>query len=547
MRKQTPGDEIAFYLRGARQNEQLVACREYAKLFWGVDKDECQVFRDDASLGYESLPGLAELREQAQAGNFRAVICSDLGILCRNGAELAQTARFFNDCGVALIFAKDNIDLSSAIGRTLLYCAETLVQLERNAAAANIRDNMRALARMGRWLGGVTPTGYISRLAPPMADQPAGEKAYRLELHPEQAKTVSLIFQLFLELDSLAKVTGELEGRKITTKNGRAFSRFTIRQILSNPVYMRADQDAYLYFTRLGAEVCSPKEAFDGKKGMMVYNKTAQQSGQTTQQREISEWIVAVGEHDGLISAADWIAAAGQLSRNKSNTMRKPKSDHGLLAEILRCGNCGAHMRPKLIKLNEDGHPSFSYLCERKEQSRSTECDITNLSGQLADVAINSLLGALDPDEPDLLPPYPQLPLTPEAIDAHNSRIGDIKLQIEENEKGISRLVFSLINAIDKSAYEEIIKQIDILHEQTAALRTQSQELEALTQPHPLSGACRDALGDLLMNWSHYRNLEASITRRRAALRSLVNSVIWDSDELLAKFVGGAQFAIKPY
>ncbi|MCL2580256.1 MAG: recombinase family protein [Oscillospiraceae bacterium] len=543
MKKQKSEREIAFYTRGVRGHEQLGVCREYAGLFLGTKEGEGFVFSDEGSLGDENLPGLAALRGKAQAGELRAVVCAELCVLCRSGFEFVEAARFFEGAGVSLIFVKDRIDLSSAIGRTLLYTAEMFSSLERGVAAANIRENMRTLARTGRWLGGVTPTGYDSRRVP---GQPAGEKAYRLELNPAQAKTIALIYQLFLEMDSLSKVTAELAKRKVATKNGRAFSRFTVRQILGNPVYMRADQDAYLYFKRLRAEVCSPEEAFDGSKGMMVYNKTAQHPGQTTQQREISEWIVAVGEHEGIISGAEWVASAGQLFRNKSKTLRKPKSDHGLLAELLICGDCGAHMRPKLIKVKEDGEPSFSYLCERKEQSRSTECDMLNLSGRLADAAIDSVLQTLDPSEPDLLPSHPQGPLTEETLTAHKRRIAERQAKITENEEGISGLVFSLINAIDKSAYEEIIKQIDLLHDENAALRQSLEEMEAMISHHPLDNSHREALGNLLENWS-VRYRDVSMARKRAALRSLVDTIRWDGEELLVKFVGGAQFAVKPY
>jgi len=254
MNEHTPERDIAFYTRGVRGDEQLSVCREYAGLFLGVKEGGGLTFSDDGGLGEENLPGLAALRGKAVAGELRAVVCAEVGVLCRSVFEFVEAARFFEGAGVSLIFVKDRIDLSSAIGRTLLYTAEVFSSLERGVAAANIRDNMRTLARTGRWLGGVTPTGYDSRRVP---GQPAGEKAYRLELNPAQAKTIALIYQLFLEMDSLSKVTAELDKRKVTTKNGRAFSRFTVRQILGNPVYMRADQDAYLYFKRFAAGVSS--------------------------------------------------------------------------------------------------------------------------------------------------------------------------------------------------------------------------------------------------------------------------------------------------
>ncbi len=531
-----------LYLRGKDREGQRKLCREYARLNFEIS-GEPPVFEDEGTLGGPG-PGLAALREAAGRGELDAVLCAEPSILCRSTAELLELASFFAARDIALIFAGERIDLSSAAGRSFLYAAETLIQLERKMAAANIRENMRALARTGRWLGGVTPTGYLStRVSSPVK----GERIFRLEVHAEQAKTVRLIFALFLEADSLAKVTQALAERGVETKNGRAFSRFTVRQILENPVYMRADETACTYFSRLGAEVCSPREAFDGKRGMMVYNKTAQAQGQANQSREIPEWIVAVGEHEGLIDAASWIAAQQQLSRNKSKTARRPKSDHGLLAELMLCGYCGGHMRPKLSKPPlPDAEPSFIYICERKEQSRSGECDVPNLHGVKADAALGAMLGALDMNEPDILPRMPRRPATPEAVAALQERIDGKKTAIAENDGGISKLVFSLIKAIDKSAYDEIIKQIDALHAENAALRAEVASMEVLIAPTPLDDLYRDTLRELLSAWE--ANVRVmSVSRRRAVLRVLLRSVTWDGEELLVHFAGGAQFAVKPY
>lgn len=98
-----------------------------------------------------------------------------------------------------------------------------------------------------------------------------------------------------------------MNNRFMLVKNGKAFSRFAIKSILQNPVYMIADGDAWEYFKEF--EIYSEKEKFDGKHGLMVYNKTLQRSGKTNITKDINEWIIAVGKHDGIISGADWVKA----------------------------------------------------------------------------------------------------------------------------------------------------------------------------------------------------------------------------------------------
>ena len=56
------------------------------------------------------------------------------------------------------------------------------------------------------------------------------------------------------------------------TKNGKYFTRFSIKGILQNPVYMIADQDAYDFFIKNDTDLFSDLDAFDGVHGMMAYN-----------------------------------------------------------------------------------------------------------------------------------------------------------------------------------------------------------------------------------------------------------------------------------
>ena len=45
----------------------------------------------------------------------------------------------------------------------------------------------------------------------------------------------------------------------IKTKTGRSFTRFSIKSILQNPVYLIADKDAYQYFVDNEAELFAPE------------------------------------------------------------------------------------------------------------------------------------------------------------------------------------------------------------------------------------------------------------------------------------------------
>ena len=62
------------------------------------------------------------------------------------------------------------------------------------------------------------------------------------------------------DFSSLIEELGRLD---IKTKTGRSFTRFSIKSILQNPVYLIADKDAYQYFVDNEAELFAPES---GKK-----------------------------------------------------------------------------------------------------------------------------------------------------------------------------------------------------------------------------------------------------------------------------------------
>ena len=118
-----------------------------------------------------------------------------------------------------------------------------------------IRDNMHELAKTGRWLGGTTPTGYASESVKSITVDSKTKKACKLKLLPDEAEIIYKIFDLYEQYDSLTMTETELLRQGIKTKTGRSFTRFSIKSILQNPVYLIADKDAYQYFVDNEAEL----------------------------------------------------------------------------------------------------------------------------------------------------------------------------------------------------------------------------------------------------------------------------------------------------
>ena len=109
------------------------------------------------------------------------------------------------------------------------------------------------------------------------------------------------------------------------------------------------------------AELFSPESDFDGVRGVLAYNRSDQEKGRATVYNPISEWIVSVGEHPGIISSNRWIRVQESLERNKSKSYHASRGNEALLTGLLWC-SCGSRMYPKVTgRKTADGQVVFPY------------------------------------------------------------------------------------------------------------------------------------------------------------------------------------------
>ena len=318
-------DKIAIYSRKSRFTgrgesieNQIELCRRYIHVHCPEKEDDIIVYEDEGySGGNTNRPRFREMMADGEARRISLVVCYRLDRISRDISDFARLIDRLNDLGVGFVSVKEQFDTASPLGRAMMYIASVFSQLERETIAERIRDNMLELSKSGRWLGGVTPTGYRSRAAEKKTPDGKIKKVCHLELVPEEAETVRLVFEKFIETGSLTATEVYLDETGVRTKNGRRFSRYTIRAMLKNPVYARADKAVYDYFTEQSADLYGPEEEFDGTYGLMAYNKTLQRPGRTNKTKEVQKWIVAPGRHPGIIEGAAWADVQMIFLRNR--------------------------------------------------------------------------------------------------------------------------------------------------------------------------------------------------------------------------------------
>lgn len=394
-----------FTGKGESIENQIGLCRQYIELHYGdMEAKNCLVYEDEGFSGKNlERPQFKRMLADGRAGRISAIIVYRLDRISRNIGDFASLIERFNDFGISFVSIKEQFDTGSPMGRAMMYIASVFSQLERETIAERIRDNMRELAKTGRWLGGVTPTGYISENISKVTIDGKVKKSCQLSFLQYEAETVGLIFKVFLKNGSLAQTEAFLGERDIRTKKGNIFSRFALNDILSNPVYMAADEAAYHYFIEQGAEIFCPEQLFDGSYGIMAYNRTDQKQGKTNRKRDVSEWIIAVGAHKWLVTGKDWVRVQKILKENKKTGGRRTKENCSIFSDCVFCGLCGAHMRAKIYGGNSvicsGGERRFSYLCTGKEKSFGALCSMENMNGKKLDGDVVKSLSNLQEDE----------------------------------------------------------------------------------------------------------------------------------------------------
>lgn len=390
---------------------------------------------------------------------------------------------------------------------------------------------MHELAKTGRWLGGTTPTGYESESISNVTVDGKVRKACKLKIIQEEISLVQLIFEKFLETGSLTKVDAFLLEKRYTTKRGKNFTRFSIKGILTNPVYMIADEAAYGYLTENHVDLFAEKNDFDGTHGIMAYNRTLQRPGKAHQIRPMEEWIVSVGKHPGVISGQQWIQVQSMLEVNKSKSYRRPRSNVALLSGLLVCGDCGDYMRPKLTgRHGVNGELIYTYMCSTKERSRSSRRQMKNDNGNTLDAKVISEIKKLSEDRGFFADFLIQ---TKKAIsgnrEGYDAELLALKEKLAENESSIKALVSSLTKSAGTAAEPYIMEQIHELHQAGEEMKNRLAELETLTEHQRF--ADQEFAFSRQMIESFVANVDdCTVEEKRRLLRTIVKKVVWDGE-----------------
>ena len=408
---------VAIYARKSRITNkedsisvQFKQCAEYAKKELQLDDDFSFIEYEDKGLsGYFSdRPDFQRMLRDVQDGKIRAIVCYKLDRVGRKTTDLLRLMDFLEKYNVDLLICSNGINIASGFSKIFIQIFAVIAEFERDTLTERITDNMMELAKDGRWFSGNIPMGFTAHRVTTGSGKVKSACSYLVSI-PEEKKMVQRLYTLFRTNRSIQTTAKQMNLEGYRTPSGAEFNASTTRLVLRNPIYCTADRRSYDYFIDHEGNAFGDLLDFNGMHGLSGYNKTDQEKFedsdstfispkfvQTVESKPISEWIIAVGKHEGFIFSEHWIETQELLDAIAEKYNRPYRKTNALLAGLIYCPCCGKRLN--VISESDrwtNGKPRFKYVCPGY---RKKTCNFKAVDGVLLDEFIVQQLSDM-PDE----------------------------------------------------------------------------------------------------------------------------------------------------
>ncbi len=338
----------------------LMAQREAAEAYVRSQRGQGWVLvsgrYDDGGFSGANMerPALKRLLADVEARRVDCVVVYKVDRLSRSLLDFASIIGMLDRHEVTFVSVTQQFNTNTSLGRLTLNILLSFAQFEREIISERTRDKVFAARRKGKWTGGYPVLGY---------DIDPGRG--RLIVNAAEAKQVRKIFEIFARKGSLTETLYELERHGLKAKTwktrggrphtGLAFTRHTLKFLLSNPIYIGK--------VRLKGELHS-------------------------------------GEHEPLIEAAVWRKVSrilGQRERPRESGPREALD--AVLRGLLYCEPCGTPMVPAYT--GKRNAKIRYYTCLRAQKHGWKACPSRTLLARRIEEAVLARIGFATPGRSD--------------------------------------------------------------------------------------------------------------------------------------------------
>ncbi|MBQ8961565.1 MAG: recombinase family protein [Ruminococcus sp.] len=271
----------------------------------------CGVYADEALTGTkDNRENFQRLLAECRAGAVDLIITKSISRFARNTVTLLETVRELKGLGVDVYFEEQNIHSISPDGELMLTILASYAQEESLSASENQKWRIRKDFEQGR-LGSITILGYKRN------------KNGVLEIVPEEAEIVRMIFSDYLNGMGKLAIANKLHELGIPTKGGGLWSAWSIRRILRNEKYC--------------GDILFQKTFRENH----ITKRTIKNVGQLPQ-------YYAEEAHEPIIDKETFLQVQELLKEKQCYAPSVPTTGVYPLTSLIMCGCCGKFYRRKV-------------------------------------------------------------------------------------------------------------------------------------------------------------------------------------------------------
>ena len=187
---------------------QREACEAYIKSQmhegWVLIKKE---YNDGGySGGTMNRPAFQELLTDIEEDKVDIVVVYKVDRLTRSLMDFSKIIDVFDKHGTSFVSITQQFNTTTSMGRLTLNILLSFAQFEREVTGERIRDKIAASKRKGMWMSGCPPLGYK-------------KENKKLVVEEKEAQKVKLIFDKYLDLQSVPKLMEYLKTENIKTQS----------------------------------------------------------------------------------------------------------------------------------------------------------------------------------------------------------------------------------------------------------------------------------------------------------------------------------------
>ena len=317
---------VAAYCRVSTEEEEQQGSFEIQKLYYTEkinstpEWEVAGIYADDGISGVHTKKrdGFNQMIQDCKKHRIDLILTKSISRFARNTLDSIQYVRMLKQMGIAVVFEKENINTATMNSEMILTVLSAFAQAESESISQNVARGKRMGYKHGKFS---FPYGRIIGYRKGADGKP--------EIIPEQAEIIRLIFNSYLQGDSLQSIKAKLEtAGALTARGNTAWSPQSIQRILQNEKYC--------------GDVLMQKTF----RQDFINRKAIKNTGQ------LPMYLIE-NHHEGIVSREKYDAVQAEMARRNAAKSPSKNAVTGMasyaskyaLSERLVCGECGTLYR----------------------------------------------------------------------------------------------------------------------------------------------------------------------------------------------------------